>query len=123
MKIKSIIFSAIIALLSAGFSSVAMGEKKASKAKSAPSKNAAGIAVPPQGVQKVDPKASSDGYHEVSSTRIDFSDTAIDGQMKSPEGFMLQGNQGSSLSDMVKLRSNFRNELNNSKSATKAIVK
>jgi hypothetical protein len=43
--------------------------------------------------------------------------------MKVPEGFMLQGRQNSQLSQMVKLRSNFRNELNNSKSATKALVK
>ena len=121
MKTKTILFFAIIGMLSAGFSSAAVGETK-SKRKSA-AKNAAAKAAAVQGTPKVDPKASADGYTEVSSTRIDFSDTAIDGHMKSPEGFMLQGNQSSSLSDMVKLRSNFRNELNNSKSATKAIVK
>lgn len=72
---------------------------------------------------KIDAKSSGDGYIATSSTKIDFTETAIDGQMKSPEGFMLQGQQGNSMSQMVKLRSNFRNELNNSKSATKAIVK
>jgi hypothetical protein len=72
---------------------------------------------------KVDSKSAEDGYVTSSSTHIDFSETAIDGKMKSPDGFMLQGHQSSQLSQMVKLRSNFRNELNNSKSATKAIVK
>lgn len=66
---------------------------------------------------------SEDGYTAVSSTRIDFSETPIDGKMKAPDGFLLQSRQSSSLSQMVKLRSNFRNELNNSKSATKALVK
>lgn len=66
---------------------------------------------------------SEDGYTAVASTRIDFSETAIDGKMKAPDGFLLQSRQSSSLSQMVKLRSNFRNELNNSKSATKALVK
>jgi hypothetical protein len=72
---------------------------------------------------KVDGAASEDGYVAASSTHIDFSETTIDGKMKAPEGFMLQGHQGSSLSQMVKLRSNFRNQLNNSRSATKALVK
>ncbi len=67
--------------------------------------------------------AGQDGYVAASSTHIDFSETSIDGKMKAPDGFMLQGHQSSQLSQMVKLRSNFRNELNNSKSATKAIVK
>ena len=72
---------------------------------------------------KVDNTASEDGYVAASSTHIDFSETTIDGKMKAPEGFMLQGHQSSSLSQMVKLRSNFRNELHNSRSATKALVK
>jgi hypothetical protein len=74
--------------------------------------------------QKIDSSAlSEDGYVAASSTHIDFSETAIDGRMKVPDGFMLQGHQSSQLSQMVKLRSNFRNELHNSKSATKALVK
>ena len=72
---------------------------------------------------KVDGTSSEDGYVAASSTQIYFSETTIDGKMKAPEGFMLQGHQSSSLSQMVKLRSNFRNELNNSRSATKALVK
>jgi hypothetical protein len=72
---------------------------------------------------KIDSSAEPDEFVTVPSTRIDFSETVIDGKMKAPEGFMLQGQQGNSLSQMVKLRSNFRNQLNNSKSATKALVK
>lgn len=72
---------------------------------------------------KVDSSADPDGFVAAPSTRIDFSETVIDGKMKAPEGFMLQGQQSNSLSQMVKLRSNFRSNLNNSKSATKALVK
>ena len=72
---------------------------------------------------KIDSSADPDEFIATPSTRIDFSETAIDGKMKAPEGFMLQGQQGNSLSQMVKLRSNFRNQLNNSRSATKALVK
>lgn len=72
---------------------------------------------------KVDSSGDPDGFVAAPSTRIDFSETVIDGKMKAPEGFMLQGQQSNSLSQMVKLRSNFRSNLNNSKSATKALVK
>jgi hypothetical protein len=72
---------------------------------------------------KIDSSSDPDEFVAAPSTRIDFSETVIDGKMKAPEGFMLQGQQGNSLSQMVKLRSNFRNQLNNSKSATKALVK
>jgi hypothetical protein len=56
-------------------------------------------------------------------TNIDFSETLIDGKMQAPQGFFLQGRQGQSLSQMVRLRSKFRSELRNSKSAVKALVK
>lgn len=72
---------------------------------------------------KIDSSADPDGFVATPSTKVDFSDTMIDGKMRAPDGFMLQGQQGNSLSQMVKLRSNFRNELNNSRSATKALVK
>lgn len=72
---------------------------------------------------KVDSSSDPDGFVATPSTRVDFSETMIDGKMKAPDGFMLQGQQNNSLSQMVKLRSNFRNELNNSRSATKALVK
>jgi hypothetical protein len=56
-------------------------------------------------------------------TNIDFSDTMIDGKMQAPAGFFLQGRQAQSMTQMVKLRSKWRSELRNSKSAVKAIVK
>jgi len=74
-------------------------------------------------VQKVDQKSAEDGVVVGSSTRIDFSETAIDGKMKAPDGFFLQGKNSNSLSQMVKLRSHFRNELRNSRSAVKSHVK
>ncbi len=56
-------------------------------------------------------------------TNIDFSDTLIDGKMQAPQGFFLQGRQAQSMTQMVKLRSKFRSELRNSKSAVKSLVK
>ncbi len=57
------------------------------------------------------------------STKIDFTDTMIDGKMQAPAGFFLQGRQGQSMTQMVKLRGKFRGELRNSRAAVKAIVK
>jgi len=98
---------------------------QASLAAQKPTKAATPAKAPSTKVEstKVDGAASEDGYVAASSTHIDFAETTIDGKMKAPEGFMLQGHQSSSLSQMVKLRSHFRNELNNSRSATKALVK
>lgn len=56
-------------------------------------------------------------------TNIDFSDTMIDGKMQAPAGFFLQGRQGQTMTQMVRLRSKFRSELRNSKSAVKSLVK
>ncbi len=71
--------------------------------------------------QKVE--ANRDGYAVVTSTNIDFSETMIDGQMKAPAGFFLQGRQAQSLSQMVKLRSNFRRELQGSGAGVKSLIK
>ena len=57
------------------------------------------------------------------STQVDFSETMIDGKMQAPQGFFLQGKKGQALTNMVRLRSKFRSELRNSKSAVKAIAK
>lgn len=59
----------------------------------------------------------------VYSTKLDFDSTLIDGQMKAPAGFFLQGRNKQSLSNMVKLRSDFRQELRNSRSAIKAMAR
>ena len=70
--------------------------------------------------KKMDGKAS---FVSADRTNIDFSDTMIDGKMQAPAGFFLQGRQAQSMTQMVKLRSKFRSELRNSKSAVKALVK
>lgn len=51
----------------------------------------------------------------ISSTSHDFSDTLIEGKMKAPTGFMISGRQNQSLDQLVKLRSNFRPKLKDSK--------
>lgn len=71
--------------------------------------------------EKVSP--SSDGYAVSSKTNIDFSEAKIEGQFRAPQGFFLQGKQGQSMSQMVRLRSNFRSELRSSKSGVRAIIK
>lgn len=65
----------------------------------------------------------SDDAAVMSRTQINFNETLIEGKMQAPAGFFLQGRQAQDLSQMVKLRSNFRSELRNSKSAVKALVK
>lgn len=72
---------------------------------------------------KVKSSGAGDDVVTGSSTRIDFSETNIDGKMKAPDGFFLQGHNSNSLSQMVQLRSNFRSELRNSSSAVKSHVK
>lgn len=70
-----------------------------------------------------DKKDGRESFQTSDKTNIDFSDTLIEGKMQAPSGFFLQGRQAQSLSQMVKLRSTFRNELRNSKAAVKAQVK
>ncbi len=57
------------------------------------------------------------------STNMDFDSTMIDGKMKAPSGFFLQGRNRQSLSNMVKLRSNFSGRLKDSEEAVKALIK
>ncbi|NRA65578.1 MAG: hypothetical protein HRU19_13910 [Pseudobacteriovorax sp.] len=56
-------------------------------------------------------------------TSMDFDSTMVDGKMKAPAGFFLQGRNKQSLQSMVQLRSNFRDQLRNSKDAVRALVK
>ena len=58
----------------------------------------------------------------VYSTKLDFDSALIDGEMKMPEGFFLQGRNKQSLSNMVRLRSDFKPELRKSRSAVKALA-
>ena len=56
-------------------------------------------------------------------TNMDFDSSMIDGKMKAPSGFFLQGRNKQSLTNMVKLRSNFKPQLDDSRAAVKALVK
>lgn len=57
------------------------------------------------------------------STKMDFDSSMIDGKMKAPSGFFLQGRNRQELQSMVRLRSNFRERLDDSRSAVKAMVR
>ncbi len=67
--------------------------------------------------------AGEGSFTATDSTKIDFTDTMIDGKMQAPAGFFLQGRQGQAMTQMVKLRGQFRSELRNSRAAVKSIVK
>lgn len=56
-------------------------------------------------------KVSDAEFAVSSSTKFDFAEASIDGKMKAPEGFFLQGRQGQQMSNLMNLRSNFRREL------------
>lgn len=74
----------------------------------------------PTPVSATTPKASDvadPGYMVRSSTKIDFNEAAIDGRVKTPDGFFLQGRKSQEMQNLLKLRSNFRKELSNSASA------
>lgn len=73
--------------------------------------------------EKKNDKVKSSGFVTSDKTNIDFSETMIDGKMQAPSGFFLQGRQAQSMTQMVRLRSKFRSELRNSKSAVKSISK
>ncbi|RZA26933.1 MAG: hypothetical protein EOP10_01970 [Proteobacteria bacterium] len=60
---------------------------------------------------------------EVYSTKMDFDSTMLDGKMKAPSGFFLQGRNKQSLTNLVKLRSNFKPQLKDSKAAVRSLVK
>ena len=64
-----------------------------------------------------------DNFKVIMSTKFDFSETQNDGEMKAPDGFFLQGRQQQSLSEMVRLRSNFKRQLRNSGSAVNSLSK
>ena len=112
-----LLLSINIMFLSSGSADAADAPAKKS-GKKAP---AAPAATP--GSIKVNTSGPADDVVTGSSTRIDFSETNIDGKMKAPDGFFLQGHNSNSLSQLVQLRSNFRSELRNSSSAVKSHVK
>lgn len=117
IQIESIILAFLVLAAEPAFASSKKQKRPAAAAKSEAVRPAAPS---PQPAAKVN---AGDDVYVGSSTRIDFSETAIDGKMKAPDGFFLQGRNTSSLSQMVKLRSNFKAELRNSRSAVKSHVK
>ncbi len=62
-------------------------------------------------------------YVVTDSTKIDFEGASIDGKMKAPTGFFLQGRNQQSLSQMVRLRGDFKRELKGSRDAVRALVR
>lgn len=64
-----------------------------------------------------------DDFTVAASTKLDFDETMIEGKMQAPNGFFLQGKTPQALSQMVKLRSNFRPELRNSKSGVRSLTR
>lgn len=83
----------------------------------------AGTALAEEAKKDAGNKVNSSGFVSSDKTNIDFSETMIDGKMQAPSGFYLQGKQSQSMTQMVRLRSKFRSELRNSKSAVKSISK
>lgn len=75
------------------------------------------------GKKAVVPSDKDDPLVVTSKTKFDFEQANIEGQMTAPQGFFLQGRNAQSLSQLVKLRADFKNELRNSKSAVKALSK
>lgn len=74
--------------------------------------------------QRFQPRADVKSEEKTTySTKIDFDSSLIDGKKKAPLGFLLQGRNKQSLSNMVKLRRNFRERLRNSSHAIKALSK
>ncbi|WP_141731271.1 hypothetical protein [Oligoflexus tunisiensis] len=71
-------------------------------------------------IQAAEKKKPKEGNY---TTTMDFDSSMIDGKMKAPSGFFLQGRNRQSLSNMVKLRSNFNGKLRDSEAAVKALVK
>ena len=61
------------------------------------------------------------GYHVVDSTDINFTDQMIDGKMRSPTGFLLEGRKKTKKLNMIRLRTNFAPQLIDSKAAVQSI--
>ncbi len=57
----------------------------------------------------------------VSSNKHDFTETLINGKMKAPTGFYITGRNSQSMTQMVKLRANFRKEIDASFNGAKII--
>ena len=74
-------------------------------------------------IKKASESSEKDEYVVADRTDFDFSERRIDGQFQGPGNSFVDGQRAQKLSQMVQLRSKFRNELRNSKAAVKALVK
>lgn len=72
---------------------------------------------------KQNSKSTNNDYEVILSTDFNFSETSIMGNMKTPDGFYLQGSKSQNLKDMVKLRSSFKQELLDSYNGVKSVAK
>ena len=73
-------------------------------------------------VKKTDKKKKAKGsFHVSDSTDIDFEAASIEGRMKAPMGFLLRGRNSNAMENMVKLRTNFSQEREDSKAGVIAI--
>ena len=70
--------------------------------------------------EKKSGSSDSDAFTAIMSTKHDFSEVGIKGQMRAPDGFFLRGRETQRMSQMVRLRSNFKKRHLNSRSAIKA---
>ena len=73
--------------------------------------------------KNVKTKSTNNDYDVILSTDFNFSETSIMGNMKTPDGFYLQGSKSQDLNDMVKLRSSFKQELLDSYNGVKSVAK
>ena len=103
MKHLTASFGALTACLAAALCMVSFDQARAADGKKAPPKR--------------------DDFTVASSTKIDFDETLIEGKMQAPNGFFLQGRTPQALSQMVKLRSNFRPEVRTSKSGVRSLTR
>lgn len=75
------------------------------------------------GIGSASPVLAQEAQGEASGTYFDFEKTLLEGKMKAPTSFFLQGKKSQSLSNMVKLRANFRKELKRAKWQAMEIVR
>ena len=85
-----------------------------------------GASAPPSPASsKPAPAAGEDEQTYVvrSSTKIDFSEALIDGKMKAPEGMYLRGRGTQKMQNLLKLRQDFKKELEGSAEAAQTEYK
>jgi hypothetical protein len=115
----------LVLALSASYASAADKKAPAKKKGASPAQSEQPVASPAADTSSTaatnNAKPRADEPALVTSTKFDFESASIDGMMKAPLGFMLHGRTSTSQVNMIELRTNFRNELRDSKAAVMAI--